>query len=106
MLLVLVGFSCFWMSVDAGGERITLTITTLLAVYTQITQVRLSIPPTSYLTVCQDATLLDVGEHHYSYRTCAMESLAQLKTWGGSGRHAPFHDFPNEFAVRNFENFR
>ncbi|XP_003741555.1 glycine receptor subunit alpha-4-like [Galendromus occidentalis] len=79
ILLVLVGFSCFWMSVDAGGERITLTITTLLAVYTQITQVRLSIPPTSYLTNIDIWLFATLGFNLLSTLECALIQGIQFR---------------------------
>ncbi|OQR78714.1 glycine receptor subunit alpha-4-like [Tropilaelaps mercedesae] len=95
--LVIVGFSCFWMSVDAGGERITLTITTLLAVYAHITMVRVNILPTSYITGIhyreqnQRQGAIDEGEHKLS----AMRKKNDI-TYGDSDPDADWVDEPSD----------
>ncbi|XP_003748122.1 gamma-aminobutyric acid receptor subunit beta-like [Galendromus occidentalis] len=50
--LVLVGFASMWISLDASNERLALSTTVLLALYTQLGAIRSAIPSVSYMTFC------------------------------------------------------
>ena len=55
LFLMTVGFSSFWISLDASNERLSLSTTILLALYTQLGAIKNFIPNLSYLTVSQQA---------------------------------------------------
>lgn len=50
-LLVIVCYCSFWLGYDAAAGRLSLCITSLLALFTQFGSLRQRLPPVSYITV-------------------------------------------------------
>ncbi|OQR80087.1 glycine receptor subunit alpha-4-like [Tropilaelaps mercedesae] len=50
MASILTAFAAFWMSLDTSKDRISISVISLLAVYTQLTYAQGSLPATSYST--------------------------------------------------------
>lgn len=76
-LIIIISFTTFWLGLDSTSERVTIGITSVLALVTQFAEIRKTLPPVKYVSavdvwmlmcmVFLAAQLIQTTVVHYMY---------------------------------------